>query len=147
LLEFQETHEISLNIGQMRFFSFLLMFASTAACAQTLKAELKCRLTSTDYVYDCAIKLGRGGRPLAGVDVTVDADMPTMPKMHSVIPVTAKPGKVPGEYAAKLDLEMLGQWAVRLRLAGPVQEELILLYDFDEKGARPVIQSGKPPRK
>jgi hypothetical protein len=131
----------------MRIFPYLLIFASTAACAQTVKAELKCRLTRTDYVYDCAIKLGRDGRPLAGADVMVDADMPSMPKMHSVIPVTARPGRVPGEYAAQLDLEMLGEWAVRLRLAGPVQEQLILLYDFDEKGARPVTRSGKPLRK
>ena len=131
----------------MKIFPYLLIFASTTTCAQTVKAELQCRLTPTDYVYDCAIRLSRDGRPLAGADVAMDADMPTMPKAHSVRPVTAKPGRKPGEYAAKLDLEMLGEWAVRLRLGGPVKEQLILLYDFDEKGARPVIRSGKPPRK
>jgi len=53
----------------------------------------------------------------------------------------------PLEYAAQLDLEMLGEWAVKLGLGGPVQDQLILCYDFDEKGARPVIQPGKPRRK
>jgi len=44
-------------------------------------------------------------------------------------------------------LEMLGEWAVKLRLAGPVRDQLVLFYEFDEKGARPVTRSGKPPRK
>jgi hypothetical protein len=131
----------------MRIFPYLLIFASTTACAQSVKAELQCRLTRTDYIYDCAIKLARDGRPLAGAEITVGADMPSMPMAHSVKPVIARPGKAPGEYAAKLDLEMLGEWALTLHLARPVKEQLILLYDFDEKGARPVIRSGKLPRK
>jgi hypothetical protein len=131
----------------MRIFPYLLIFASTTTCAQTVKAELQCRLTRTDYVYDCAIRLARDGRPLAGAEVTVGADMPSMPMAHNLKPVKARPAKTPGEYEASLDLEMLGEWAVKLRLAGPVKEQLILLYEFDEKGARPVIRSGKPLRK
>ncbi len=101
----------------MRIFPFLLVLASVPAGAQSLQAGLACRLTSTDYVYHCTISLLRNGRPLAG------------------------------EYEAKLDLEMLGEWAVKLRLRGPVNDQLILRYDFDEKGARPVTRSGTAPRK
>jgi len=43
----------------------------------------------------------------------------------------------PGEYVAKLDLEMLGVWAVKLRLAGPVRDQLVLHYEFDSSGATP----------
>jgi len=64
-----------------------------------------------------------------------------------VRPVKAKPGKTPGEYQAKLDLEMPGEWAVKLRLGGPVKDQLILLYDFDETGARPVRRTDRLPRK
>jgi len=131
----------------MRIFPYLLIFASVPVSAQGIQAQLQCKLTRTDYVYACGIRLARDGRPLAGVEVTVDADMPSMPGAHSVTPLTARPRAKPGEYAAKLDLEMMGEWAVRLRLAGPVQEQLILLYAFDDKGARPVIRSGKLPRK
>ena len=73
--------------------------------------------------------------------------MPSMPMAHNLRPVKAKAGKLPGEYRARLDLEMLGEWAVKLRLRGPLQDQLILLYDFDEKGARPVTRTGRPPRK
>ncbi len=48
---------------------------------------------------------------------------------------------------ATLDLEMLGEWAVKLRLGGPVRDQLILLYEFDEKGARPATRRDRLPRK
>ena len=123
------------------------MLAPAPALAQRVQGELACTPTRTDFVYDCTIKLTRSGQPLPGADITVGADMPSMPMAHNVKPVKAKPDKAPGEYQAKLDLEMLGEWAVKLRLRGPLQDQLILLYDFDEKGARPVTRSGKPLRK
>ena len=125
----------------------ILGLAALPAAAQRAQAELECRFTGTDFVYDCLIRLRRAGEPLAGAEITVGADMPSMPMAHNLRPNKAKPGKAPGEYEAMLDLEMLGEWAVKLRLRGPVQDQLILLYDFDEKGARPVIRSGKPLRK
>jgi hypothetical protein len=72
----------------------------------------------------------------------MSADMPSMPMAHNVKPVKAQAGQAPGEYRAKLDLEMLGVWAVKLRLAGPVRDQLILHYEFDSKGANPV-QAGR----
>ena len=129
--------------------AFCLVFAlvSLPAFAQRLQGELDCKPTKTDFIFDCVIKLSRGGQPLPGAAVTVGADMPSMPMAHNVKPVKAKSGKAPGEYVAMLDLEMLGEWAVKLRLAGPVKDQLILLYEFDEKGAKPVTRSGMPPRK
>lgn len=120
---------------------------SGIATAQRADATLQCALTKTDFIYECVIRLTKGGQPLTGAQVTVGADMPSMPMAHNVKPVRATPGKAPGEYAAKLDLEMLGEWAVKLRLGGPVKDQLILLYEFDEKGARPVKRGDRPPRK
>ena len=131
----------------MKFFLFFLSILwSSTASAQRAQAELQCKPTTTDFVYDCTIRLSRGGQPLPGAKITMSADMPSMPMAHNVKPVTAQSGKAPGEYRAKLDLEMLGEWAVKLRLGGPVKDQLILHYEFDEKGARPVIRSGRPPR-
>lgn len=117
--------------------AFLLIFALLPGLsfAQTPKADLQCKATGTDFVFDCTIRLSRGGKPLEGVQVTMGADMPSMPMAHNVKPVKAKPAQTPGEYKAKLDLEMLGVWAVKLRLAGPVKDQLILHYEFDSKGA------------
>ena len=107
------------------------------ALAQAPRAELACAPTGTDYVYDCTIRLTRGGKPLEGAQVTVGADMPAMPMAHNVKAQKARPGTRPGEYSVRLDLEMLGEWAVKLRLRGPVRDQLILHYEFDGKGASP----------
>lgn len=120
--------------------ALLLILALLAgpAFAQAPKADLACKATGTDFVFDCTIRLSRGGKPLEGAKVTVGADMPSMPMAHSVKPVKAQAAKAPGDYHATLDLEMLGVWAVKLRLAGPVRDQLILHYEFDSKGATPV---------
>jgi hypothetical protein len=132
----------------MRILLFVLAgLAAAPACAQRAQAALDCRFTGTDFVYDCMIRLARGGQPLSGAQITVGADMPSMPMAHNVKPVKAVPGREPGSYHARLDLEMTGEWAVKLRLAGPVRDQLVLIYEFDEKGARPVTRSGKPPRR
>ena len=125
----------------------ILLFAAFPLFAQKVQGELACKPTGTDFIYACTIRLSRGGQPLSGAALTVGADMPSMPMMHNVRPVKAKPGKVPGDYEAKLDLEMLGEWAVKLRLGGPLKDQLILLYEFDEKGAQPVRRADRPPRK
>jgi YtkA-like len=113
----------------------ILGIVPALALAQAPKAELACKSTETDFVYDCTIRLSRAGKPLEGAQVTISADMPSMPMAHSVKPVKAQAGQTPGEYRAKLDLEMLGVWAVELRLAGPVRDQLVLHYEFDSRGA------------
>lgn len=128
-------------------FCLVLALIACPAFAQRLQGELVCKPTKTDFIYDCIVRLVRNGQPLSGAQITVGADMPSMPMAHNVRPVKAKAGKAPGEYEAMLDLEMLGEWAVKLRLAGPVKDQLILLYEFDEKGARPVRRGDRPPRK
>ena len=112
-------------------------FLLSVLLAQTPQAQLDCKATGQDFAYDCTVMLMRGGQPLQGADVTVGADMPSMPMAHNVKPVKAKPGTKPGEYKVRLELEMLGEWAVKLRLAGPVRDQLILHYEFDGKGATP----------
>ena len=116
--------------------------------AQRIHAALDCKFTGTDFVYDCGIRLARAGAPLAGVQLTIGADMPSMPMAHNIKPVKANPGKKPGDYEARLDLEMTGEWALKLRLSGPVRDQLVLHYEFDDKGARPAVRrSGTSPRK
>ena len=123
------------------------MLASLPAYAQRVQGELACTPTKTDFIYDCTIKLSRAGQPVAGAQITVGADMPSMPMAHNVKPTRARPGRIAGEYQAKLDLEMQGEWAVKLRLGGPLKDQLVLLYEFDDKGARPVRRGDRPPRK
>ena len=131
----------------MRWLLGLAILLSGEAFAQKIEARFDCKHTGKDFIYDCRIKLERGGEALTGAQVTVGADMPSMPMAHNVKPVKAQPTKTPGEYRARLELEMTGEWAVKIRLAGPVRDQLVQHYEFDERGARAVKRSAKSPRK
>ena len=121
----------------MRLMLLIFLFISAPVLAQRTEADLKCNYSGKDFIYDCIIRLSRGGEPLSGAQLSVGADMPSMPMAHNLKPVKARPGKKPGEYAARLDLEMPGEWTVKLRLAGPVRDLLIVYYKFTESGTAP----------
>jgi YtkA-like len=128
----------------MRMLMLAAFLLPAAALAQKTNAKLDCKYTGKDFVYHCMIRLEP---PTEGVQVTLSADMPSMPMAHQVRPVKAQPTKTPGEYRARLELEMSGEWALKLRLAGAVRDQLVLHYEFDERGARPVRRSAPSPRK
>ena len=110
----------------------LACLAALPAWAQRVQAALDCRFTGTDFVYDCVIRLERGGAPLAGVQITLGADMPSMPMAHNVRPVKAKPGTAPGEYDARIELEMFGEWALKLNVRGPARDVIVKKLEFRE---------------
>lgn len=99
------------------------------------KAEVSCSATAKPLEYDCTIKLSdrRSGAALTGVDVTVGADMPSMPMAHNVKPVKAAPGNEPGTYRARIELEMHGNWAVKVDLAGQVRDRIVKSMRFEPK--------------
>ena len=113
------------------------LLAPLPALAQT-RADMQCKPTGKDLIFDCTIRLARGDQPLEGAQVTVGADMPSMPMAHNVKPVKARPGNGPGEYLARLDLEMPGEWAVKVRISGKVRDQVVLHHYFDERGAKPI---------
>jgi len=122
----------------MKLFILLALWMPGMALAQQTRAEMECKPTGKDLIFDCVIRLARAGQPLGGAQLMVGADMPSMPMTHNVKPVKARPGKEPGEYLVRLDLEMQGEWAVKLRLASPMRDQLVLHYAFDERGARAI---------
>jgi len=69
---------------------------------------------------------------VSGAEVSVGADMPSMPMAHNVKPVKAKPGAAPGEYDARIELEMYGEWALKLNVRGPARDVIVKKLDFRE---------------
>lgn len=116
----------------------VLILASTvawtgaAAAAERAKAKVDCTPTGEKLVYECKIMLmGRkSGAPLKGAKLVVGADMPSMPLTHNVRPVTASPGGMPGMYQATIELEMHGEWALKLDVSGPTRDRLIHKMHF-----------------
>jgi hypothetical protein len=121
--------------------------ATAALAADRAGAVIDCKATSQSLVYDCTIKLSnaRTAAPLEGATVTVGADMPSMPMAHNVRPVTAAAGAVPGEYRARLELEMHGDWALRLKIAGPLRDQLVEVKNFNQAGSGPPRRKARAP--
>jgi hypothetical protein len=118
--------------------SLLVVLASAGnglAADVKAKAEVSCAATAKPLEYDCTIKLSdsRSGAALTGVEVTVGADMPSMPMAHNVKPVKATPGDAPGTYRARILLEMHGDWAVKVDLAGQVRDRIVKSMRFEPK--------------
>lgn len=114
-----------------------------ALAADRARATMTCKPTPERLAYDCIFKLtnARTGAPLDQAEVTIGADMPSMPLAHNVRPITATATGAPGEYQARLTLEMHGDWAVRLKVAGPVKDQIVEVMSFSATGA------GSPRRK
>lgn len=113
----------------------MVWFGTGLAADVKARAEVSCAAASKPLQYDCTIKLSdsRSGAALSGVDVTVGADMPSMPMAHNEKPVRAIPGSEPGTYRARIDLEMHGDWAVKVDLAGPVRDRIVKSMRFEPK--------------
>jgi hypothetical protein len=119
-----------------------LLWAATALAADRAKAAVDCKPAAQKFTYDCTIKLtnARTAAALEKAEVTVGADMPSMPMAHNVKPVTAKATGKPGEYAARLQLEMFGDWAVRLKIEGALRDQLVQMRNFSDKGSGPPVR-------
>jgi hypothetical protein len=104
------------------------------AAAQRLDAQVDCKPTKQDLVYDCRILLteARSGTPVSGAELAVGADMPSMPMAHNVKPVKAAPGAAPGEYSARIELEMFGEWALKLDVRKPVRDRIVKKFEARE---------------
>jgi hypothetical protein len=126
-----------------------VLIAASPALAQTrAKADIDCKPAGKPLQYDCTIRLmdARSSAPLSGVEVKVGADMPSMPMMHNVQPVPAKPGDTPGTYQARIELEMHGEWMLRLDLSGPLRDRVLKTLHFDPNEVR-AGKSGAPAKR
>jgi hypothetical protein len=113
----------------------ILLAAASAACSPpppvAVNVELHCVAIRSPLEQRCRVRLTdrRTGQPLNGAEVTLTADMPTMPLAHAVRPVTAAACGGPGTYEGTLELEMPGRWVVAVRIAGPVRDQVTRSLD------------------
>ena len=113
-------------------FVMLLAFAGSALSAPRPEVDLQCVAHGSGPLLDCTARVSVSGAPLAATQLTLGASMPSMPMAHTVKPVSATPTGRPGEYRGSLQLEMNGDWAVQLDLAGPPRERIVRVFRVDE---------------
>ncbi len=116
--------------------STMLVLSSAAGAGERAKADVDCKATAEKLVYDCTIVLmsKNSGEPIPGAKISVKANMPSMPMAHNAPPVTAMATGKPGNYHARLTLEMLGEWALTLDVSGPLRDRLVKKLQLGEMG-------------
>jgi hypothetical protein len=121
--------------------------AGSALAQVRAKADVACRPAGATLEYDCTVTLtnARTNEPLAGVTLTIGADMPSMPMMHNVRPVQAVRGVEPGTYQARLALEMHGDWALQLNVSGPLRDRVVTILRFDPDRVTPAAPTRARP--
>lgn len=138
-------------IGVLESTRFFSGYRASVA-GERAKAHVDCTATHSKLVYHCTMMLmgKKSGQPIESDDVTVKADMPSMPMAHNLRPAKASPvaGK-PGTYEMHLDLEMLGEWALAIEVDGrtqangeKVRDKVIVKRHFGESDAAHAKHSG-----
>ena len=117
-----------------RTFVLPLVLAALALSlgAERAKAKVDCMPAEHRYVYDCTIMLTgkKSGTPIAGAEVVVGAEMPSMPMAHNTKPVKAMAMQQPGMYRARIELAMLGEWVLTIDISGATRDKLIHTMHF-----------------
>ncbi len=116
--------------------STMLLLSPVAVAGERAKAEVTCKAAGEKLVYDCMILLlnKRSGDPITDAKILVKASMPSMPMAHNVVPVTATAMGEPGNYRARLTLEMHGEWALTIDVSGPLRDRLVEKLQLGEMG-------------
>ncbi|MFA7503363.1 MAG: FixH family protein [Burkholderiaceae bacterium] len=117
----------------LKMATLALAFAGPGVAWAQVNADVACEPVDGQqrFVYDCEIMLSEQGKPLEGATIQVGADMPSMPMAHNIAPVTASALDEPGRYAARLKLDMAGEWALRLDVSGPVRDRVVEVLNFE----------------
>jgi hypothetical protein len=117
-----------------------------ALAADRVQATVSCKPAGVSLAYACTFKLTNAstGAPLEKAQLSIGADMPSMPLAHNIPPVTAKPTGTPGEYRALVVLEMHGDWALRLKVGGPLRDQLVEMLNFSPQAVGPARKAVTP---
>ncbi|HUE46570.1 MAG TPA: FixH family protein [Aestuariivirgaceae bacterium] len=100
--------------------------------AQRLDAAVACDPTGNHLEYRCEINLfeAQSSEPVEDAEFVVRADMPSMPMTHNVPPASVRALDAPGLYEAVFELEMHGEWALRLEISAPRRDIVVVTQEF-----------------
>ena len=119
---------------QKFFFLFYLISTVGESLGKTL-ADVKCNGTEEKLVYDCLISLieMKTKKNVDSAIFVVGAEMPSMPGAHNVKPIKAHPMGM-GMYHVRLNLEMYGEWALRMDFTRPRRDRIVKKMIFGKNG-------------
>ena len=113
--------------------TYLIPFYIDKTFAKTM-SDVKCNSTEEKLVYDCMIYLTdtKTKEEISGAKFVVSADMPSMPGAHNVKPVIAHSMGL-GKYHVRLNLEMYGDWVLKMDFTKPRRDRIVKKITFGGK--------------
>ena len=115
-----------------------LVPAIALAAGERPMVKVECRPTDEKLVFHCTFEVmgKKSHEPIEGAAFKVNADMSTMPLAHNVRPIRPEPvAGTPGRYEGKIELEMLGEWTIKMTFDEPVRDIVIEKLTFGDEAA------------
>ena len=105
----------------------VLLYTCSTYAGERPKADINCVPVEQKFTYDCQIILQgkKSGTSIDNAKLIIGAEMPSMPMAHNVKPVTADQSNQTGHYKAQIELEMYGEWLLRIDVSGPTRDRII----------------------
>ena len=113
-----------------------LVPAIALAAGERPTVKVQCKPTDEKLVFHCTFEVmgKKSHEPIEGAAFKVNADMSTMPLAHNVRPIRPEPvAGTPGRYEGKIELEMLGEWAIKMTFDEPVRDIVIEKVTFGDE--------------
>ena len=115
-----------------------LVPAIALAAGERPMVKVECKPTEDKLVFHCTFEVmgKKSHEPIEGAAFKVNADMPTMPLAHNVRPIRPEPvAGTPGRYEGKIEVEMLGEWTIKMTFDEPVRDIVIEKLTFGDEAA------------
>ena len=113
-----------------------LVPAIALAAGERPMVKVECKPTEDKLVFHCTFEVmgKKSHEPIEGAAFKVNADMPTMPLAHNVRPIRPEPvAGTPGRYEGKIEVEMLGEWTIKMTFDEPVRDIVIEKVTFGDE--------------
>jgi YtkA-like len=72
------------------------------------------------------------GKPIENGHIEITVDMPSMPMMHRIPKIVARPADEPGRYSARFTLEMAGEWVAQIEVKRPQRARLVEKFTVNQ---------------
>ena len=113
-----------------------LVPAIALAAGERPTVKVQCKPTDEKLVFHCTFEVmgKKSHEPIEGAAFKVNADMSTMPLAHNVRPIRPEPvAGTPGRYEGKIEVEMLGEWTIKMTFDEPVRDIVIEKVTFGDE--------------
>ncbi len=116
----------------------VLLAATGAHAGERPMVEVNCEPTDKKLTYMCMFNVMgmKSHKPIDGAEFKVNADMASMPMAHNVPPMRPKPTGKPGSYHGMLELEMVGEWTLKMEFKKPARDVVVKSLTFGPSGTK-----------